>query len=117
LNKHFWFGFIFDIDNELITIIDLKMDLNNTTLDYNKFYNWIKTRMTDITTTWGHIYKSCNWDCIICFLRIALKISLEKYPLGYPNPYITRLLMQLVLFFSIKTIMTHDKAELLGQNY
>jgi hypothetical protein len=74
----FWFWFIFDLDNELITIIDLKIDLNNTSLNYNKFYNWIKTRMTDITTTRGHIYKSCNWDCIICFLHIDLKISLER---------------------------------------
>jgi len=64
-----WFWFIFDLDNELITIIDLKIDLNNTTtLDYNKFYNWIKTRMTDVTTTRGHIYKSCNWDCITYML-------------------------------------------------
>ncbi len=35
----FWvgFGFIFDFDNELITIIDLKIQTNNTTLDYDTF--------------------------------------------------------------------------------
>jgi len=47
-------------------------------LEYNKFSNSIKARMTDITTTRGHIYKSCNWDCIICFLHIDLKVSLER---------------------------------------
>jgi len=30
-----WFWFIFDLDNELITIIDLKIETNNITLDYN----------------------------------------------------------------------------------
>ncbi len=32
-----WFWFIFDLDNELITIIDLKIETNNTTLDYDTF--------------------------------------------------------------------------------
>jgi len=38
----------------------------------------MKTRMTETTSTRGHIYKSCNWDCIICFLHIDLKIDRYK---------------------------------------
>ena len=32
-----WFWFIFDLDNELITIIDLKIETNITTSDDDKF--------------------------------------------------------------------------------
>jgi len=37
-----WFWFIFDLDNELMTAIDLKIDTNNTTLDYNTFLKFLK---------------------------------------------------------------------------
>ena len=33
----FWFWFIFDLVNELITNIDLKIETNITTYDYNEF--------------------------------------------------------------------------------
>ncbi len=32
----FWFWFIFDLGNELITIIDLKIETNISTSDYDK---------------------------------------------------------------------------------
>ena len=37
-----WFWFIFDLVNELITIIDLKTKTNITTLDYGEFNMLIK---------------------------------------------------------------------------
>jgi hypothetical protein len=37
-----WFWFIFDLVNELITIINLKIETNITTLDYGKFDMLIK---------------------------------------------------------------------------
>ena len=38
----FWFWFIFYLVNELITIIDLKIETNITTLDYGEFDMLIK---------------------------------------------------------------------------
>ena len=37
-----WFWFIFDLDNELITIIDLKIETNITNYDYGEFDMLIK---------------------------------------------------------------------------
>ena len=38
----FWFWFIFDLVNELITNIDLKIETNVTTYDYGEFDMLIK---------------------------------------------------------------------------
>ena len=38
----FWFWFIFDLVNELITNIDLKIETNVTTYDYGEFNMLIK---------------------------------------------------------------------------
>ena len=39
----FWFWFIFDLVNELITNIDLKIETNVTTYDYSEFDMLIKS--------------------------------------------------------------------------
>ncbi len=70
----------------MITIIDLSRQTSDNTLLWTTihFNLWIKTKQTAMIIiahtmiVRGHIYKSCNCDCIICFFHIDLKTYLER---------------------------------------